>query len=308
MSHVFFSYSRKNTGTVSKIVERLRGSGFVLWQDITDIPGGANWQMAIQAGLEQAVSVIVAWSEQAAASEWVREEIQLALAKHKTIVPVQLDTTPLSDDLTLYNAIPMFDFDSGIERLIAALPPELRRERLGFQMEAKLGDHPSATQMPGSDLVAVPLLRSSYCRAAVVGLPETPVGKPAEIHLCLQFSQPRDGSFVLDVYNTYLTEKNDERPPFVALLITGPENASAMYRLNDRNPAHWIDAVDTTYEAVIELSRGGKPLLKYFTLGPQILAFAVGMKFYRFWHVQLYNFSGGVGADRYTRVMEILPG
>jgi len=280
MSHVFLSYSRKNTAVVAKVAERLRSSGFVIWQDIADIPGGANWQAAIHAGLEQAAAVVVAWSEQAKESEWVTEEIQLARTKRKPIVPLLLDATPLSEDLTLYNYIAMFDLDTGFERLIAALPAELRRERLGFQAGTKLGDHPEAAPVPGSDLVAVPLLRSSYCRASVVGLPETVVSKPAEVHLCLQFTQPRDGSFVLDVYSTYQASEETSPAPFVALLITGPENASAMYRLNDHNPAHWIDAVDTTYEAVIEMSKGGKPLLKYFTLGPQDLAFAVGMKFY----------------------------
>lgn len=308
MSHVFLSYSRKNTADVAKIAERLRSAGFVLWQDTTNIRGGMNWQMAIQSGLEQSAVVIVAWSEQARMSEWVTEEIQLARTKRKPIIPLLLDATPLADDLILSNYIAMFDFDTGIENLIAALPAELRRERLGFQAGTKFGDHPDTALVPGSDLVAVPLLRSSYCRAAVIGLPETIVSKPTEIHLCLQFTQPRDGSFVLDVYSTYQASEETSPAPFVALLITGPENASAMYRLNDRNPAHWIDAVDTGYEAVIEMSKGGKPLLKYFTLGPQVLAFAVGMKFYRFWHVQLYNFSGGAGADKYTQVMEILPG
>ena len=52
MTHVFISYSRKDTEFVEKLERELNARGIITWRDVHSIPGGARWFGRIKAGLE----------------------------------------------------------------------------------------------------------------------------------------------------------------------------------------------------------------------------------------------------------------
>lgn len=77
-----------------RFVDELRGSGFTVWQDVSDIRGGANWLDTIHRGIDEAAVVIILWSANSAKSDWVKDEIQWARVQKKQIIPIKLDDVP----------------------------------------------------------------------------------------------------------------------------------------------------------------------------------------------------------------------
>jgi TIR domain len=90
LADIFFSYARPNLKRVESLVAALEDSGWSVWWD-SDVHGGDSWSEAIEAELTQAKCVIVAWSQQSAKSEWVKEEARIANRARK-LVPVLLES------------------------------------------------------------------------------------------------------------------------------------------------------------------------------------------------------------------------
>jgi TolB-like protein len=77
LADIFVSYKREDAAKVRKLVAALRGVGLDTWWD-EDIPGGAQWEAAIEKALADAKAVIVCWSAASVASENVRSEARVA--------------------------------------------------------------------------------------------------------------------------------------------------------------------------------------------------------------------------------------
>ncbi len=308
MSYVFFSYSHKDTDDAGKIINALRAGGFTVWQDTSDIRGGDLWISKIQSGIADASVVVVLWSAHSQPSDWVKREIQLAIVQGKKIFALRLDQTPLPAELTLTQAIPFTpNFERGKTQLIADLPQDIRRRQLGFELGKPLSVQNASKKLPiedGSELLWIPLIQSGYCQAHVVGLPQTTIRVPEALQVCLQFSREAKFAFVPDVYRWFRhIHQDNPTAEFVAVCVTSPVNADRKHYLDNDNVAQWFDAIDTTYEAIGIFSEARRPILQIFNLAPASLMAGLGLKFYRFWHLQMYNLDG----KSYKRVLEILP-
>jgi TolB-like protein len=88
---VFISYARADRPRVAPLAEALAAKGFDVWWDAL-IEGGAGFAAIIEAKLQAADAVIVAWSATSVTSDWVRDEAAHARDR-KRIVPVSLDGT-----------------------------------------------------------------------------------------------------------------------------------------------------------------------------------------------------------------------
>jgi hypothetical protein len=77
VADVFVSYKREDSEAVERLVQALRKSGLAVWWD-RDIPPEAPWEASIEAALNRAKVVIVAWSPAAAQSENVKAEARWA--------------------------------------------------------------------------------------------------------------------------------------------------------------------------------------------------------------------------------------
>lgn len=289
MSHVFISYSHIDQTRVNDLADKLRATGFSVWQDVTGIPGGSLWREQIQKGINEAGAVVVCWSSAAAASTWVGEEIQLAIVKGKPIIPYRLDDTPLSDDLTLRQAL---HWSSTHAELFKTLPPDLRRRRLGFDATQRMDAHANAeTWEIDADhaLTRVPLLQSSYCAASVIAPPDAILKQPDALYVCLQYFREVDKTFISEVYRHWLQQPEGA---FVGVHVTAPTTYDNKYWLDDHSPAMWLDAIDTAVEAVRALSETRKPTLHIFAIAPNVLMYGIGQRLYRFWTAHLYNRVG----------------
>ncbi|MCC6613933.1 MAG: toll/interleukin-1 receptor domain-containing protein [Anaerolineae bacterium] len=91
----FVSHSSKDKAFVEDLAGLFDAAGLDLWVDVEDIADGATWAKSIQQGVEDCQTMIVVWSANARASEWVERETLLALRLNKPVFIAQIDDTPL---------------------------------------------------------------------------------------------------------------------------------------------------------------------------------------------------------------------
>ncbi|HSJ90258.1 MAG TPA: TIR domain-containing protein [Anaerolineales bacterium] len=95
MSHVFISYSRRDSEAVDQIVTRLEAENFTVWIDREDIHGGDLWREAIVEAVDNAYAFVLMLSPASAASDNVRKEVDLAEGAGKSLLPTLLAQTQL---------------------------------------------------------------------------------------------------------------------------------------------------------------------------------------------------------------------
>jgi hypothetical protein len=125
MADIFISYAREDQEKAARLAERLgQVRQWSVWWDRTILPGH-DFADVIQTALDAAKCVIVLWSKDSVASQWVRVEAAEAL-RRRILVPILLDpvTPPLE-----FRAIQMADLttwdwrssDGNFDRLLAAI-------------------------------------------------------------------------------------------------------------------------------------------------------------------------------------------
>ena len=88
MPKIFFSYARADSEFVLKLAKDLRSAGINLWIDQLDIPPGDRWDSAVEKALVASPCLLVVLSPASVVSQNVMDEVALALARQKKVVPV----------------------------------------------------------------------------------------------------------------------------------------------------------------------------------------------------------------------------
>ncbi len=91
MSDIFVSYKSEDVQRVARLAQALQRYGLDIWWD-RYLPGGENWQAAIQGALENAKCVIVVWTKASVGQtgDFVRDEARDG-KRRNILVPVKLD-------------------------------------------------------------------------------------------------------------------------------------------------------------------------------------------------------------------------
>ena len=89
MSDIFISYARSTAREAGRIEEALRALGFEVWRD-DELPAHRAYAEVIEERLKSARAVVVVWSAEAARSQWVRAEADLA-RQAGTLVQLSID-------------------------------------------------------------------------------------------------------------------------------------------------------------------------------------------------------------------------
>lgn len=92
MARIFLSYARSDRTRVADLAGALERAGHEVWWD-RRLSGGAEFERQIEAALDEADVVLVAWSVAAARSHWVRDEAAAGRDRNR-LVPISLDGTP----------------------------------------------------------------------------------------------------------------------------------------------------------------------------------------------------------------------
>lgn len=93
MSDVFISYARGNKDVARRIATAVAAEGYGVWWD-DEIPPHVSYSELIADKIGAAKAAIVIWSREAAASEWVRAEADIARGARKLIQTSVDGTTP----------------------------------------------------------------------------------------------------------------------------------------------------------------------------------------------------------------------
>lgn len=100
---IFVSYSRADRGRIVPLTQALEQAGHTVWWD-QKIDGGSPFAKTIEQELDNADVVLVAWSQTAVASDWVRDEAGHARDRGR-LVAITLDGTEPPLGFRQYHAI-----------------------------------------------------------------------------------------------------------------------------------------------------------------------------------------------------------
>lgn len=90
MADVFISYARSTAGQATLVAEALRALGYSVWRD-DELPAHRAYADVIEERLRAAKAVVVVWSAEAAKSQWVRAEADIA-REAGTLVQLSVDS------------------------------------------------------------------------------------------------------------------------------------------------------------------------------------------------------------------------
>lgn len=110
---VFISYSSQDRKDIDWAIELLSQLGIPYWRAPEMIPVGSNYAKEIPRAIKECDVFLLFVSRASQESIWVEKEIDSAINRRKSIVPVRLDASPLNDVFRFYlnnvQTIPYFD-------------------------------------------------------------------------------------------------------------------------------------------------------------------------------------------------------
>ena len=129
-NEVFISYSRKNINTARLIAELLEEAGFIVWWD-HDLPTGRGFRSIIEKALRKSKCVVVLWSNESIASDWVLDEADFAKGRN-TIVPILIERVSPPFGFRQLQSIQLFDWDGNKKSpIVETLLSEVKRHVSG---------------------------------------------------------------------------------------------------------------------------------------------------------------------------------
>lgn len=319
--HIFISYSRKDSACVLRVARQLEAQGYKVWIDVDSIPGGDDWRLKILEGLSEASVTLVFWSHDAAQSPHVKQEYEQAIGEathhpsaNKRIIPVlfePLSQNPLPKLLDGKNAVKMLHCSKNeIDALIREIARDKTlkyRQFLPFDFNKPAGEQESSQNLEKlPDLVSIPFSQSVHCHAEIITNAETKLAdilalpddeRIIQVYLHFMFGVGDEHS-IRQVYQTIEkinTQREAEKKPplpFFMLHVTGPDDGTN-YSLGDSEDGfwqgQWLDSVNTIHEALTRLVGQNGAAIQLFNAVPSSLNFAIGMQFFKYWHLHLYH-------------------
>ncbi len=104
MPLVFISYNRKDGKYAKALSDQMKARGIAVFLDVDSIAPSQQFPKATADSIAKCDLLLLLWSHNSAASHFVTDEWNIALACKKAIFPVLLDNCPLPAALTAINA------------------------------------------------------------------------------------------------------------------------------------------------------------------------------------------------------------
>ena len=148
MSHVFISYSHKDTKMMQTIKQRLEDDGLIVWTDENLDWGTPSWVKAVEGAIRNASAMVVLLSPDSNASTWVDREISMAELLKIPIFPILIrgeDAESIPLRLVNYQYI-RYDADDFSEKL-KQLKANLKRTRTQAFAQAQAAETRSSATL-----------------------------------------------------------------------------------------------------------------------------------------------------------------
>jgi tetratricopeptide (TPR) repeat protein len=121
IKRLFISYSTVDRAIADKVRDQLRAEGYDVWIAHEDIRGAVDWTQTILDTIDSRDGMVLVWSESAAESNVVREEIGIARVFLKPIFPIHAhpmkEVPSLPGEINSLQVIHMSSFDLNITDL-----------------------------------------------------------------------------------------------------------------------------------------------------------------------------------------------
>src|SRR5690349_14997160 len=88
---VFISYASRDYLTATKVCDQLESQGIACWIAPRDIPPGEEFPLAIVSAIESCACMVVVLSSAANASPHVKREVERALHRKRTLLPLRME-------------------------------------------------------------------------------------------------------------------------------------------------------------------------------------------------------------------------
>ena len=89
MAHIFISYAKEDREQAAAVARALESLGWQVFWDRSILPG-KTWDEVIEEAIEAAGCMLVLWSRNSVASEWVRVEAGEGFDR-KILIPVLIE-------------------------------------------------------------------------------------------------------------------------------------------------------------------------------------------------------------------------
>lgn len=122
-TRIFLSHSTQDNEWCRPLVATLKANGFDVWYDEQGLTGGSAWVETLQGEVQARDVFIVILSPEAWSSPWVQEEVQLAIATRRMILPVLHKPTQVGGFLMTRQWIDATSLDpqTTAQRIVGAL-------------------------------------------------------------------------------------------------------------------------------------------------------------------------------------------
>ena len=140
MRKLFISYSRKDKAVAQRVAHALSIQGYEVFWD-AEIPPGQKFDAYILSQLEQSDAVVVLWSKNSIASDYVKEEAEYA-KNNSLLVPVRIDEAALPFGFTRIHTTDLLHWHGSIQdpnwrRVVRAIGSSLD-DRASIRSEGSL--------------------------------------------------------------------------------------------------------------------------------------------------------------------------
>jgi len=98
-SHIFISYSTKDTSIANKVVEYVEAHGHLCWIAPRNITPGKDYTDLLNDALKGCSALILIVSEASIRSQWVKKELTTAVSYNKKIIPFKIQNVVLDGGL-----------------------------------------------------------------------------------------------------------------------------------------------------------------------------------------------------------------
>jgi formylglycine-generating enzyme required for sulfatase activity len=237
VSHIFISYSHKDTDYAHALAENLQSLGFDVWID-ERLDYGSQWPQELQKRLDTCSAFILIMSPRSYTSEWVQSELQRAKRKSKPVFPLLLegDEPWLAVESTQYfdvrgDVLPDSKFYSAVKNVITPTPRAATLQRPKKQMKAE-GGSGSFEIGSGVRIIAITLVLLTFAGGAILVLLQltdrmnatqpTAVPTHAEAQLSQPTSAPEETAAVEDTQTPQETQLPVAGGDNMALVPAGP--------------------------------------------------------------------------------------
>ena len=126
----FISFASPDARVAAALCAALEAAGVSCWIAARDIRAGDFYADAIVQAISDCELLVLVLSAHSSGSPHVLREVERASSKHKPLIAVRTDTTPLPPSLEYFlSATQWLDATGGVERIVPALIEAVRGRR-----------------------------------------------------------------------------------------------------------------------------------------------------------------------------------